>query len=193
MKKALLAAVCVAGLATGADAATILTFDGIPPSGATVGLFTEAGFDLNVAGLFAGSEGGGTELEPLCCASGGSLTVTKSGGGTFTFDAVDLQKEYFDDAASTFLRLEGFLLGVSQGVDILSTSSSSYATFLASVLDNVAIDTLVVTGQRDVVAGIAFDNLALDAVVAAPEPASLFLVGSGIAALVIRRRRTQNS
>lgn len=189
MKRILLAAACVTGLATvpTADAATI-TFDGIPPTGDTTGVFAEAGFTLSVVGLFADSEGAGTELEPLCCASGGSLTVTESGGATFTFASVDLQREYFFVAdASAFLRLEGFLGGLSQGVDVLDTASGTYSTFAAFVLAGTIIDTLVITGQRDFVAGVSFDNLVVNPA-QVPEPASMFLVGMGVLVSIARKR-----
>lgn len=185
MKKFVLTLLVTAVLASPAQAA-VITFDGIPPTGLTTGVFTEAGYDLALAGMFTHTESAGNvEIEPLCCASTGSLTVTRSGGGAFSFDAVDLQLEY--GQGPTTLRLEGFLMGVSQGVDTLATSSSAYATFLASVLSGDAIDTLVITGDRDFVSGIAFDNLAVsDAAV--PEPGTMLLLALAAAGAAARRR-----
>ena len=180
----------------GSAQAATLTFDSIPESSLAghTALFTEAGFDIDLISTFA-DDGlpNGTELEPLCCFSSGSATFTRTGGGTFVFTSVDIEQEYFGATPASFLRLEGFLGAVSQGVDIFTTTGFLvYSTRTASVLSGVTIDRLVVTGQRDFDAGIAYDNLVLDeSVTAVPEPASIMLVGGGLLIAARRLRRRQ--
>jgi hypothetical protein len=179
----------VAAMFAGSAHAAVIDFDSLPLTAPVFfsGVFTEDGFTLDFDEYFYGP---GSTSTPCCevereVFSDGILTITKSGGGTFTFDSVDWELEYGELAT---ISLEGYLGAALQGIDSFSTSLLSYATFPSSVLSGVAIDRLVIKADRD-----SFDGGALDTLVLserdAPEPTTLALLGLGLAGLGVARRR----
>lgn len=183
MKSSLFLAGIVALCGAGTASAATITFDGITPGSIGAALFTEAGFDLDIVNGFGGSEGAGLEYERLA-GTDGTLTITRSGGGTFTFDSVDLQLEYGADAT---VELQGYLLGALVGSDSYVVNSFSYLNFAASTLAGTAIDELLILAERNF-NGAAVDNLVLTPA-EVPAPAAALLLGLGAAALIRRRAR----
>jgi hypothetical protein len=179
---AVAAALSAAG--AGAHAATV-TFDDLP-TGSYSGTTTEAGFVRNIVGMFVDFG----ELEALCCSSGGSLTLTKSDSGLFSFTSIDWQHEYADGRTSS-VTIQGFVGATLVATDVFSTSSTAYATFAAVSLASLAIDRLVVTADRSSIDGGSMDNIVLGAAGTVPAPLSLSLVGLGLAALALQRRNAR--
>ncbi len=177
----LIAGAALCCLTAGAQAATI-TFDDLP-FGVYTGTTTEAGFDRAIVGMFVDSG----QLEALCCSSGGSLTLTKSGGGLFTFDSIDWLHEYFSGGTSS-VTIQGYVGAALIATDVFSTTSTSYATFAAVSLASLAIDRLVVTADRDFTSGGTMDNIVLGTASTVPAPLSLSLVGVGLLGLALQRR-----
>lgn len=109
-----------------------------------------------------------------------------------TFDAAQVfggQSPEISDA--TTLQVFGFRLGGVLVAQETFTLSPSFQTFVltdpdwASVVRTVFLP-LDATGAPG---GVAIDNISVQAVQAVPEPASLVLLGTGIAGLVARRLR----
>jgi hypothetical protein len=163
-------------------------------SGEQTGTFHEDGYTvvlatLNGLGVFANP---GIDLEPRCCASGGEVIITHTGGGTFTFNSIGLLEGY--GAVPAFLDVQGFLGGVSKGTDVFFGSTPGLVTQLAGApLAGITLDELVITGQRDATAGVGFGNLTVTPGAAVPEPDSIILLVSaiGAAGLVVRKKRLQ--
>jgi hypothetical protein len=128
-------------------------------------------------------------VEPLCCQSGGSLTITKIGGGTFTFTGLDGVRGYFESGPSASLTANGFLGGSPVFSQNFVFSTINFVTVASNY--SGAIDELVFTGQRDFSAGVTFDNVTLGSG-AVPEPASwaLMIAGFGLVGAAMRRRQT---
>jgi len=189
-----LATALAAGLSLGTSgaSATALGFEGLPDFDVPAGLYVESGYNLSIAGTMFSELDNGTlgarEVEGLCCASGGVLTITQAGGGNFQFASVDMELEYGGPLA--LLTLQGYLDGVLQATDVLNTVGFlSYSTTFAILLAGVTIDELRITAQRDFDAGMSFDSLVLNSVAAVPIPSSLALLGLGLGALVGARRK----
>lgn len=155
--------------------------------------FVEDGYTVDAAGgaFFQIEDGtdGRKEYERAALSSG---TLTISRATSFNFESLDWQLEYGGPKVS--VSVEGFLGAASVGTDIFSTSSVSYATFSAFNLLGKAIDSLVISAQRDYDGGGSLDAVVLsDAVAPVPVPAAGLMLLGGLGGLTALRRRKKTA
>lgn len=171
-----------------ADTTLLPLFDVTNTTGEQTGVFEENGYtvtlaELNGAGIFVQA---GFDMEPRYPVSGGQVIITQDGGGDFTFNSIGGDLGYGDSAAFT---VQGLLGGVVMGTDTFFPTTDDLASMDASALAGITLDELIITGQRDIVAGVGFGNVSVSSVAPTPEPGSLMLLGSGVAGLATLRRR----
>lgn len=133
---------------------------------------------------------------PLYSADGGTSAITVT-GGIFTFGGVDLTS---NSAGGTMYTIAGSLLGVDQFTFGTTIHSINHFESISSI-SGLAVDHLTITGTRATgVTSFNIDNIRL--IVASgpcvnpgcpdpntvPEPASLMLLGAGLAGIEIWRR-----
>ncbi|MBV9880158.1 MAG: PEP-CTERM sorting domain-containing protein [Gemmatirosa sp.] len=117
-----------------------------------------------------------------------------SAPGTFTLGSIDLVQwdpfNYGYTAPSTTVR--GFLLGAPVAGDVMTVALGS--TYATTVFNWAGIDAVTFT-QENGDGWYVADNVVLGnvAVTATPEPATLALVGGGLAALGIGARRRRRA
>lgn len=179
--------VALAGATGGVSAATT----SIGFESATLGrgdqTFAEDGFTVAATGgsFFENQDGtdGGVEYE-RAIRTNGILTISRA--ASFTFDSLDWQAEL---GVVTVL-IEGFLGAASMGTDSFSTGSRAYATFGASNLLGVELDSIVISAQRDWSGTGALDAVVLsDFVAPVPLPAAGWLMIAGLGGLAAVKRR----
>lgn len=180
------------GAIASAPAATI-TFDTVSgPSGALFSNHSEAGFSVSSSNgqvfvnLGFGNPAPSLFGGPLFGPDTFAVTLTRIGGGTFTFDGYDVAS----NGGSTTL----VVLGRLAGTTVLSTVATQAATNLQFVTRGNSAATLVDTLVLSFTANGSstnFDNIRVTAAaVAVPEPATVALLLTGIAGLgAVRRRR----
>lgn len=177
-----------------------ITFNLLPggiPSPLTA--YSESGFDVsgaNVSGSYL-VPGISTSFVISQSETGGTLAVTRQGGGTFELASLDA---FFngpgDGTPSVPMQVGGWLGASFVGTELLSVTTSTSASIVSAVLAGKLIDRLDIILQAERVGTTTnFRYAALDAITlnvpdsAIPEPGSLALGGLGLAGLLIFRLR----
>jgi len=207
--KGVLPAICVALLSTAPAAAATITFDEVfvPPNGDVLGgdvisggfVFDSSGDHLHrVNGGAAASNGTTTLGIHEFPGFDNIVTIRPLAGGLFSLNAIDFG-EWLGSTPhtniqitgvggsnpSTSFTLDGFMDGPGGGPDFQTLTFDATWSNLTSVTLNGIGGPLDVNGQP--LGSFVLDNVVVNTEV--PEPASLVLLGTGLAAVVRRRLR----
>lgn len=127
---------------------------------------------------------GGTSIFPNRIDPG--ITITRTGGGLFTFNGLDLTFAFNDQNASFGGGLATFTF--NGGASTQTRAFDNLAGFQTFNFDVGGLNSVRISGDS----AFAIDNVRLTAVAAVPEPSSwmMMLIGFGAAGYSLRRRRT---
>ena len=135
-------------------------------------------FNYNASGGIAGAKFAGNGAPPIV------ITMSQVGGGAFSLGSFDAATGEANFTGGSTINLVGTFIGggtISQNV-VVTHSWASYALAGFTNLSSLSFS------NADAVAGISIDNLN-SAVAAVPEPETYALMGLGLAALALVRRR----
>ncbi|WP_188569294.1 PEP-CTERM sorting domain-containing protein [Undibacterium terreum] len=200
MKKRLFAALLVTCAFTASSQATVIDFNADKTYHAS-GLYQEDGFRI------AANEDGANKNQTLVFwgdnsahynadskgntltnnYAGATLTLTKSGGGTFSFDSIDMGDGANSTSSGNVIFNFFFANGLTSQKTVTLDNIVGLQTFVFNLtnLSAVSWTPLTTTAKRSQV-----DNIVLDTTVPAnpvPEPASLTLAGIGLMVLAASR------
>ena len=164
------------------DSFTSYVEDGYTVSATSGSWYVAKVFGNEIPAIFAG---------PIGSPGLSQISVTYEGGGQFTFGGVDLTS---NSASGTSYLIKGFL-GASEVFSVGATINSinHFESRLFSSLGNV--DRLTITGDpARGTTSFNIDNIRAGAPLPpwsnAPEPASIMLLGAGLAGIGIWRRKS---
>ncbi|MGA9567434.1 MAG: PEP-CTERM sorting domain-containing protein, partial [Candidatus Korobacteraceae bacterium] len=118
------------------------------------------------------------------CGTGATLILTKTGGGAFSLNSIDVSD--WNGSATGSVTLAGALEGGGTASTTVSTGPT-WATDLLSGFDDVI--SVQITGGSSSYAD-QIDNLQLNAANNVPEPMTLALLGIGLLGIRVLCRRT---
>jgi hypothetical protein len=209
-----LAAMVMASALTSPVLANTITFETAPSGAGFSGPVTEAGFTyskLNGA-LFVNNFGNpGQDVEGQAAVvgavGGGALKIVSATLGDFDFNALDFAAFNILGTGSQTLKVEGFLSGLSVGVDqytlpntkMFNPKYGNWTTEAASILAGKSISELDITLNASAAGSgsqflEAVDNVVLTPEQAAiPEPSGLALLAAAAGASFVWLRRRRSS